>query len=52
MSCSYKCTQISLRKLQDTIQFLNQEKEIENASAKIQQLEAELSKLGEEDYDG
>ena len=52
MSYSYKCTQIRLRKFQDTIQFLNQQKEIGNVSVKIRQLEAELRELGVEDYDG
>lgn len=41
-----------LRKFEDTIQFLNQQKEIGNVVGRIRQLEAELRDLGVEDYDG
>ena len=41
-----------LRKFEDTIQFLNQQKEIGSVVAKIRQLEAELREHGVEDYDG
>ena len=41
-----------LRKFEDTIQFLNQQKEIGNVAGRIRQLEAELRELGVEDYDG
>ena len=41
-----------MRRFDDTIQFLNQQKEIGNVVRKIQELESELRELGVEDYDG
>jgi len=40
-----------MREYEDTIQFLNQRKEISDVVKKIQQHETELRELGVEDYD-
>jgi len=47
----FALTQIRLREYEDTIQFLDQRKEISDVVKKIQQHETELRELGVEDYD-
>ena len=41
-----------MRKFKDAIQYLNQQKEIDNNVEEIKQLEAKLEELKIEDYDG